>query len=197
MEWSLRSAAEAKYYSEKTVEECEQSLVEEIDKFLKMCNLISKEIESGQYSSASKHCQRQLDWLNGKGYTYFNGAKTRFLMDSEGNPVCVIPAKYPRKLYKSPTLMELWNHFEVDELTGKGEKEMRVAFNDVSKLQSYNKWLEEHIVSLEKSSETVENQACKIRRARRLKKLGRADEISEKDKMLIIDKDKDQFEFGF
>lgn len=197
MEWSLRSLAETKSYSEKTAKECEESLVYEIDKFLGMCNLISAEIKSGQHSLASKHCQKQLNWLTEKGYTYYNSAKTRFLMDSEGNPVCVIPAKYSRKLYKSPTLMELWNHFEVDELTGKGEKEMQVAFRDVAKLKSYNEWLEEHIESLKKSSETVENNAHKIRKVKRLSKLGRANEIPENDKMLIMNKDEHQLDFGF
>ena len=67
MEWSLRSLAETKNYSEKTAKECEESLVYEIDKFLGMCNLISAEIKSGQHSLASKHCQKQLNWLTEKG----------------------------------------------------------------------------------------------------------------------------------
>lgn len=197
MEWSLRSGADSKYYSEKSAKECEDTLKDEINKFFKRYNEIAGEIKSGQHALASKHCQKQLDWLNGKGFTYYNEAKTRFLMDSEGNPVCVIPAKYSRKLYKSPTLMELWNHSEVDELTGEGEKEMQAAFRDVAKLKSYNEWLEEHIESLKKSSETVENKARKIRKIKRLSRLGRADEIPEDDKILIMNKDKHQLDFGF
>lgn len=196
MEWSLRNATETNYYSEKTAKECEDSLKKEIDKFLERCNLIAREIKSGQHALASKHCQSQLEWLKEKGYTYYNEGNTQFLMDSEGNPVCVIPSNYRRKLYKSPTLMDLWNHFEVDDLTGEGEKEMQVAFKDAAKLKSYNEWLEEHIISLEKSSETVENKARKIRKMRRLSKLGRADEISDDDKMLIMS-DKNQMEFNF
>ena len=196
MTWTLNSDSEANYYAKKSEEECDKELVNEIKKFLKKCNLISKEIGEGDYTLAAKHCESQLEWLNERDYTYYNAGKTRFIMDKNGNPVCVIPEGYRYKIFKSPILTELWNRVVKDELTGEGEKEMQVAFKNLMENESYNQWLEKHIISLKRDSESVENKALKIRKAKRLSKKGEVDKLSDDEKTLVMSKN-NQMEFDF
>lgn len=196
MSWTLNSFSEAKTYSQKSENECDKELVDEIKKFLKKCALISKEISQGDYPLAVKHCESQLNWLKERGYTYYHAGPTRFIMDENGEPVCVIPEGYSFKIYKSPILTELWNRVIVDELTGEGEKEMQTSFKNLMKNESYNEWLEKHIIFLRKESETVENKALKIRKAKRLSKKGEVDKLSDDEKMLVMSKN-NQMEFDF